>query len=220
MLLIFDCDGVLVDSELVALETLSTVMTEYGHPMSVAACRDAFMGQHNDDIVRGIEQRIGRELPGEGSRLRARMLTRLEQELKPVSGVADALSRLAGPMCVASSSDSARIRLTLQWTALDRFFGDAIFSGMDVARGKPAPDIFLHAASKMGFPPSDCLVVEDSTMGVRAGVAAGMTVIGFTGGSHTDAHHAARLREAGAAMTIADMTELPALVKNLGSGKA
>lgn len=215
MLLIFDCDGVLVDSELIALQTLSAMMGEYGHPMSVAACRDAFMGRHNDDIVRGIESRIGRQLPGEGPRMRQRMLARLERELQPVTGVADALSRLDGPRCVASSSDRARIKLTLEWTGLHHFFGDHIYSGMDVARGKPAPDLFLHAAKAMGAAPGDCVVIEDSTMGVQAGVAAGMPVVGFTGGSHTDAGHAARLMAAGAQIVVARMVDLPACLDQL-----
>lgn len=212
MLLIFDCDGVLVDSELIALETLSTMMGEYGHPMSVADCRDAFMGRHNADIVRGIESRIGRVLPGEGPRMRARMLARLEWELQPIAGVSDALSRLYGARCVASSSDRTRIGQTLEWTGLAGFFGDRIFSGTDVPHGKPAPDIFLHAAKTMGFAPTDCVVIEDSTMGVQAGVAAGMRVIGFTGGSHTDAGHAARLRAAGAGTIIAAMADLPGVL--------
>ncbi len=212
MLLIFDCDGVLVDSELVALEELSAMMTDYGHPMDVAACRDAFMGQHNDDIVRGIEARVGRALPGEGARMRGRMLARLELELEPMPGAASLLARLDGPRCVASSSDRARIGMTLRWTGLDQYFGDHIFSGLDVARGKPAPDIFLHAAARMSVAPADCIVIEDSVAGVQAGVAAGMPVIGFTGGSHTDPSHAARLRAAGAERIVADMAELTVML--------
>ena len=210
MLTIFDCDGVLVDSELIALQVLSDMMGEFGAPMSVDACRDAFMGRHNDDILRGIEARAGRSLPGEGARMRERMLARLRRELLPVPGIADALSRLSGPRCVASSSDPARIRLTLALTGLAGFFGEHIFSGTQVARGKPAPDIFLHAARSMGVPASDCVVIEDSVMGVQAGVAAGMPVVGFTGGAHTYAGFAERLREAGAGTIIAHMDELPA----------
>ncbi len=169
MLLIFDCDGVLVDSELIALEVLSAMMGEYGHAMDVAACRDAFMGRHNADIIRAIEARIGRALPGEGQVMRARMLERLRRELQPVQGIADALARLPGPRCVASSSDHERIAIALALTGLTAFFGPHIFSGMDVAHGKPAPDLFLHAARSMGFAPSDCVVIEDSVTGVLAG---------------------------------------------------
>ena len=210
MLIIFDCDGVLVDSELIALQVLSQMMGEFGAPMSVDACRDAFMGRHNDDIVRGIEARIGRSLPGEGPRMRERMLDRLRCELAPVPGIADALSRIEGPRCVASSSDPARIRLTLELTGLSGFFGDHVFSGTQVARGKPAPDLFLHAARAMGAAPTECVVIEDSVMGVQAGVAAGMPVIGFTGGAHAYAGFAERLLEAGAGSILAHMDELPA----------
>ena len=209
-LTIFDCDGVLIDSELIALEVLSRMMSEYGSPMSVAACQDAFMGMHNADIVRAIEARIGRALPAdEGRRMRARMIERLEVELKPIEGVAAALARLDGPVCVASSSDRERIALTLELTGLARYFGDAIFSGTEVAHGKPAPDLFLHAAAHMGVAPRDCVVIEDAVAGVRAAIAAGMRVIGFTGGSHSDAGHAGRLREAGAAPIVASMADLP-----------
>lgn len=212
-LVIFDCDGVLVDSEVIALAVLSEVMGEYGHPMDVFACRDAFMGRHSEDIVRGMEQRIGRALPGESVRLRARMLDGLRLALRPVAGAADMLARLPGARCVASSSDPARIRLTLELTALLPFFDEPhIFSGTEVARGKPAPDIFYHAASSMGFDPSKCVVVEDSDLGVRAGVAAGMRVVGFTGGSHSDPGHEARLRAAGADTVIGTLDRLPSLL--------
>lgn len=210
MLTIFDCDGVLVDSERIALEVLSAMMANHGMPMSVAACQQAFMGMHNDDIVHAIEARLGRALPpGEGQRMRAIMIERLQRELKPVRGTAEALARLRSPLCVASSSDRERIALTLSLTGLDGFFGDHIFSGTEVARGKPAPDLFLHAAATMGATPEDCVVIEDSTAGVSAGIRAAMRVIGFTGGSHTDTGHAARLREAGAVMVIPAMADLP-----------
>ncbi len=221
VLTIFDCDGVLIDSELIALDVLSQMLSEYGTPMSVAACQDAFMGMHNADIVRAIEARIGRALPaGEGVRMRGRMIRRLESELKPIDGVADALARLEGPRCVASSSDRARIALTLELTGLTRFFGARIFSGTEVARGKPAPDLFLHAARRMEFSPQDCVVIEDAVAGVRAAIAAGMTVIGFTGGSHTDAGHAARLREAGAKTIVATMAGLPDVLQELAPARS
>ncbi len=209
MLTIFDCDGVLIDSELIALDVISAMMGEYGHPMDVAACLDAYMGLHNADIVKGMEARIGRALPpGEGSRLRGRIIDRFHDELRAVEGIAAALARLPGPRCVASSSDRERIALTLRLAGLDGFFGANIFSGTEVAHGKPAPDLFLHAARAMGVAPRDCVVVEDAVAGVRAAVAAGMPVVGFTGGSHTDAGHAARLREAGAGIVIARMVDL------------
>ena len=210
MLTIFDCDGVLIDSEIIALSELSTMMGEFGVPMSVAECQDAYMGMHNADILRAIEGRIGRSLPGEGPRMRARMMERFKDELQPVPGIADALGRLTGPRCVASSSDRARIELTLELTGLTRFFHGHIFSGTEVARGKPAPDLFLHAAASMGFAPAECVVIEDSVTGVRAGVAAGMAVVGFSGGAHANETVEARLLEAGAGRVISRMSDLPA----------
>ncbi len=144
MLLIFDCDGTLVDSELIALEVLSDMMGEFGVPMDVPACLDAFMGKHAEDIVGEIERLIGRALPpGEGVRMRERMLTRMRAELQPVPGAAAALAALDGPRCVASSSDPGRIALCLELTGLAPYFGDHLFSATQVAHGKPAPDLFL-----------------------------------------------------------------------------
>ena len=224
-LLIFDCDGTLVDSELIALEVLSDLMGELGAPMSVAACLEAYMGKHNEDILLEIERRTGRSLPpGEGGRMRERMLGRMRSELQPVSGAADALARLGGPRCVASSSDPARIALTLELTGLARFFGPHVFSATQVAHGKPAPDLFLLAARTMGFSPRDCLVVEDSVAGVSAGVAAGMAVVGFTGASHAGPGHAEPLRRAGANLVVDSMAALPDAVASLapmaGAGQA
>ena len=221
VLTIFDCDGVLIDSELIALGILSQMMGEFGTPMDVLACQHAFMGMHNADIVRAIEARIGRRLPAdEGTRMRARMIEQLKRELKPIRGVADALAQLEGKRCVASSSDRERIALTLELTGLSRFFGEAIFSGTEVAHGKPAPDLFLHAAKSMGFAPAECVVIEDAVAGVRAALAAGMPVIGFTGGSHTDVGHAARLREAGATVIVASMADLPAAIRAISRPSA
>ncbi len=213
MLLIFDCDGTLVDSELIALEVLSDMMGEFGVPMDVPACLDAFMGKHAADIVGEIERLIGRPLPpGEGARMRERMLTRMRAELRPVPGAAAALTALDGPRCVASSSDPGRIALCLELTGLAPYFGDHLFSAAQVAHGKPAPDLFLLAAATMGFAPAACVVVEDSTAGVRAGVAAGMAVIGYVGASHAAAGHAAALEAAGADVVIAHMEDLPGAI--------
>ncbi|WP_158811127.1 HAD family phosphatase [Beijerinckia sp. L45] len=210
MLLIFDCDGTLVDSELIALEVLSEMMGEQGVPMDVPSCMHAFMGKHNADIVSEIERLIGRALPdGEGARTRARMLARIEVELQPILGVADVLRSIEGPRCVASSSDPARIAHSLKLTGLASFFGDHVFSAAQVANGKPAPDLFLLAAATMGFAPQHCIVIEDSVAGVEAGVRAGMAVIGFAGGSHAGTGHGAMLEAAGANLVAKTMAALP-----------
>lgn len=216
MLLIFDCDGTLVDSELIALEVLSDMMSELGRPMSVAACLDAFMGRHNADIVLEIERLIGRALPRTaGDDMRERMLARLRAELQPVTGIAELLRRLGGPRCVASSSSLPRIAESLELTGLAPFFGAHVFSASQVANGKPAPDLFLFAAAQMGVSPRDCLVIEDSVAGVEAGVAAGMAVIGFTGASHADDHHGERLAAAGARSVVASTADLGAAIARL-----
>jgi HAD superfamily hydrolase (TIGR01509 family) len=216
MLLIFDCDGTLVDSELISLEVLSDMMGEFGRPMSVAACLDAFMGRHNADIVLEIERLIGRALPQRtGEDMRERMLARLRAELQPVAGVVQVLERLEGPCCVASSSSLPRIAESLEITGLAPFFGTHIFSASQVEDGKPAPDLFLFAAAQMGVPPRDCVVIEDSVAGVEAGVAAGMAVIGFTGASHADDRHAGRLAAAGAGAIVAVMADLGAAIARL-----
>ena len=211
-LTIFDCDGVLVDSELIALGELSARMSELGASMTIPECLDAFMGMHNADIVGAMERRLGRSLPGEGPHLRGRMIERFKRDLQPIPGIADALARLAGPLCVASSSDRARIEFTLDLTGLGGHFRGRIFSGTEVAYGKPAPDLFLYAAAAMGAAPSDCVVVEDSVNGVRAGVAAGMPVIGFVGGAHATGDLGDRLRVAGAVGVIALAADLPAAI--------
>ena len=210
---------------MIALSELSLRMSELGAPMTIAECLDAFMGMHNADIVGAIERRIGRPLPGEGPRLRGRMIERFRRDLQPIPGIADALARLEGPRCVASSSDRARIELTLELTGLGgsfhgrsfhgRSFHGSIFSGTDVAHGKPAPDLFLHAAAAMGAAPADCVVIEDSVNGVRAGVAAGMPVIGFIGGAHATADLGDRLRAAGAMRVIARGADLPTAISDV-----
>jgi HAD superfamily hydrolase (TIGR01509 family) len=216
MLLIFDCDGTLVDSELIALEVLSDIMGELGRPMDVAACLDAFMGRHNADILREIERLIGRALdPGAGLQMRERMRARLRGELQPVAGIADVLEKLEGPRCVASSSSLPRIAESLEVTGLAGYFGAHVFSASQVENGKPAPDLFLFAAAQMKVPPHDCIVIEDSVAGVVAGAAAGMAVIGFTGASHADDLHARRLEAAGAKLVIAAMADLPGAIVRL-----
>jgi HAD superfamily hydrolase (TIGR01509 family) len=216
MLLIFDCDGTLVDSEFIALEVLSDVMGELGRPMSVAGCLDAFMGRHNADILREIERLIGRALPPDaGKQMRERMRTRLRAELQPVAGIAGVLERLEGPRCVASSSSLPRIAESLEITGLAGYFGPHVFSASQVENGKPAPDLFLFAAAQMGVLPHGCIVIEDSVAGVTAGVAAGMAVIGFTGASHADEHHTQRLEAAGAKLVIAAMAGLPGAIERL-----
>lgn len=179
---IFDCDGVLVDSEPISNRVLAEALTGIGLPMTTEESIESFMGRSWASNAAVIEERLGRKVPAD---LRARYLDDMhaafERELQPVPGIAAALDRIDLPWCVASSSDPGQISFSLGHTGLlDRFDG-RLFSATEVEHGKPAPDLFLHAAAQMGWAPADCGVVEDSPAGVQAGLAAGMTVFGYAG---------------------------------------
>ena len=143
------------------------------------------------------------------------LLERFRHELKPMPGVRDAILALPYRRCVASSSTPERLRLSLEVTGLAPLFGEHVFSAVQVARGKPAPDLYLLAASTLGEPPERCIVIEDTTRGVAAGRAAGARVIGFAGGGHATPALADDLRLAGAEVVITAMGELPAVVRRL-----
>lgn len=210
---IFDCDGVLVDSEVLAAPILAETLTELGLPTTAGDVDRDFKGrswEHGLDVIRA--RRGGAEpWPELRERYRTALFAAFDERLQAVPGVVDALDALdaAGiPRCVASSGDHERIRRGLRAAGLlDRIADDAIFSVDDVARGKPAPDLFLHAARQMGFDPVATVVVEDSTAGVQAGVAAGMRVLGYASDG-TDPH---ALRTAGAE-PFQQMTQLPIIV--------
>jgi len=208
-LVIFDCDGVLVDSEILAHELLAEMMTELGHPRTTAEAIEEFAGRSLPDILAYVEGVLGRKLPDEvGLRYGRRLAHRLRDDLKPIAGVKAAIASLHHRRCVASSSSLERIRLSLDVTGLTSLFGGNIFSAMQVAHGKPAPDLYLFAASMMGVGATQCVIVEDSPLGVRAGVSAGMMVIGFAGGAHASPNLAQNLSTAGARMVISSMSEL------------
>lgn len=214
--LIFDCDGVLVDSEAIALEVLAQAITELGHPTDAAECRTLFMGKSLKDVLIGIETLSGRPLPSDwGTAANMQLFARFAKELLPVAGIAAAIAALPYPRCVASSSQFDRIRLSLAVTGLAPLFGENVFSATQVAHGKPAPDLFLYAAATCGFVPAETIVIEDSPSGVTAALRAGMTPIGFAGASHADAALADALRAAGAMIVLTDMSELPAAVERL-----
>ncbi|MFF5976923.1 HAD family hydrolase [Streptomyces sp. NPDC012769] len=184
-LVLFDNDGVLVDSEPISNRLLAAYLTELGHPTTYEESVRDYMGSAMHRIHELIEERSGRRLPAEfDETFHARVFAAFERELEAVAGAADVLKRLAAegvPYCVASSGSHQRIRVGHRKTGLDVWFPDEIvFSAEDVGRGKPAPDLFLHAAERMGVAPERCVVVEDSRLGVQAAVAAGMDVYGFT----------------------------------------
>lgn len=184
-LVIFDNDGVLVDSEPISNRLLAAYLTELGHPTSYEDSIRDYMGSAMHRVHELVLERTGRRLPGDFDDVfHARVFAAFERELKAVAGVVDVLEKLVGdrvPYCVASSGSHERIRVGHRTTGLERFFDEGrIFSAEDVGRGKPAPDLFLYAAERMGVVPERCVVVEDSPLGVQAAVAAGMDVYGFT----------------------------------------
>ena len=214
-LLIFDCDGVLVDSEPIANEILAETLTALGRPMTAAESMRTQIGKALADILRETSDIVGRVVPDNvGAEMNERLFLRFRQELKPIEGVADALAALPQRRCLASSSRPERIDLALAVTGLGGFF-ERRFSAVRVARGKPAPDLFLLAASEMGAEPTSAVVIEDSVSGVVGARAAGMRVIGFVGGGHAGPDLARRLEEAGADRVIAHMRELPETVAAL-----
>jgi len=190
---IFDCDGVLVDSEPISNRLLAEALTAIGLPTTTEESIQSYMGRSWATNLAAIEARLGRPVPeGLRGQVNEDMLAAFERELRPVPGIAAALDRIELPRCVASSSDPAHIRFVLEHTGLiERFTKpaspagtgteDRLFSATAVLHGKPAPDLFLHAAAQMGWAPADCAVVEDSPAGVQAGLAAGMTVFGYAG---------------------------------------
>jgi HAD superfamily hydrolase (TIGR01509 family) len=213
-LIIFDCDGVLVDSEIIAHTLLAQMMTDLGHPMTTAEAVQKFAGRSLADTLSLIEAGLGRSIPDDlGQRYGRLLLQRLRHDLKPIAGVKAAVAALPYPRCVASSSSLERIRLSLEATGLASLFGANIFSATQVAHGKPAPDLYLFASRRMGIAPEYCMVVEDSALGVTAGGAAGMKVIGFTGAAHATPDAAQRLAAAGACSVISSMVDLPATVE-------
>ena len=207
-LVIFDCDGVLVDSEPIANRVFSQMLGEVGLPMSYDETVRTFVGRSAATCIGMVEARLGRPVPeGWVDAWRSRTLDAFRDELRAVEGVEAVLDGLEVPFCVASSGEPAKMRFTLGMTGLLPRFEGRMFSAVEVPHGKPAPDLFLHAARRMGAAPERCAVIEDSAVGVQAGAAAGMTVLGFGAMSDPGA-----LRAAGAAHVFARMDELPALL--------
>jgi HAD superfamily hydrolase (TIGR01509 family) len=211
---IFDCDGVLVDSEVLACRIDAEILTDLGIPYTADEIMSQFVGGSLKDMMARIEADRGCKLPADfGERLNRTLFARFETDLRPIPGVRDAILALPYRRCVASSSAPDRIALSLRVTGLADLF-DHTFSATQVRRGKPAPDLFLFAADRMSVRPEDCVVIEDSRFGVEAARAAGMRVIGFTGGGHCGPDHAARLDQAGAHRVIAHMADLPEALEN------
>jgi HAD superfamily hydrolase (TIGR01509 family) len=207
-LVIFDCDGVLVDSERITNQIFCTMLNKLGLSVTLDDMFERFVGHSMPQCIALITEMHGAAPPDTFvAELRLRAAEALKEQIRPIPGVAEALKALSIPYCVASSGEHEKIRLTLGATGLLRHFEDRIFSVVDVERPKPAPDVFLLAARRLGTEPSRCAVVEDTPTGVRAGVAAGMHVLGFS--ANTPEH---RLKEAGAHEVFSEMRLLPQLL--------
>jgi HAD superfamily hydrolase (TIGR01509 family) len=212
-LVIFDCDGVLVDSERLAIRVESRLISSLGWAITEAEVIERFVGRSDAYMLREIESTLGRAVPEWQARYEHDLHLAFREELQPVDGIVAALDSLPLPTCVASSGTHEKMRLTLGLTGLyDRFAG-RIFSVTDVDRGKPAPDLFLHAAATMGTHPTRCIVVEDSRSGADAARAAGMRCLGYSGGVVP-----VRAFEGSGAVLFDAMSELPALIAGGAAG--
>lgn len=186
-LVIFDCDGVLVDSEPLAIAVLTETLAKQGVRLDATQAYERFLGRSFSTMTAILREDFELDLaPETVAGMRAQLFAQFEQALQPVAGIASVLAQLDLPICVASSSQPERIALSLKLTGLTPYFGNHVFSATMVESGKPAPDLFLFAAGQMGFAAERCLVIEDSPAGISAAKAAGMKVLGFTGGGHAE----------------------------------
>ncbi len=215
-MVIFDCNGVLVDSEPIAAAVLADAFARIGIAVTADTVLRRFQGRRPSDIFAAIsaatKAAIPSNLPGE---VATETLRRLRNELRAVAHAPHALTWIRGPKAVASSSSPERIRLSLEVTGLIRFFETRLYSASGVKKGKPAPDLFLHAAARNNVDPSQCIVVEDSPPGIAAASGAGMMPIGFVGGSDAPGQLAAELQARGARCVVADMRALKSAITDL-----
>ncbi|MFM7444127.1 MAG: HAD family hydrolase, partial [Tabrizicola sp.] len=188
-LVIFDCDGVLIDSEIISARMLVTELARLGLTIDLAYVERHFLGRSYPVVMETIRREFGLDLPPEfEAQYREALLAAFQSDLKIVPHVQDVLTRIGVPFCVATSSSPRRVEMSLNLVGLSDLVTDRVFTSTLVARGKPAPDLFLYAAEKMGAAPARTLVIEGSLTGIRAGLAAGMTVRRFVGGSHLGAN--------------------------------
>lgn len=217
-LIIFDCDGVLVDSEIIAAQVESRLLTEAGYPISVEEMGERFSGMTWKNILLEVEREasipISATLLDKSEKL---LDARLARDVKVIEGVKFALSRLTTQRCICSNSSSARLDMMLTKVGLKPYFESHVYSAKELGadRVKPKPDIFLHGAKQFAVSPDRVVVIEDSVHGITGARAAGMRVIGFTGASHSYPSHADKLTDAGAETVISRMQDLPATIAAL-----
>jgi HAD superfamily hydrolase (TIGR01509 family) len=212
-LLIFDCDGVLVDSEVISCAAHAETLTRHGYPITSDEVLERFLGVSDREARETIETELGRPLADDfESQMNEAALRRYTEDLRAIPYIDEAIAAIDLPKCVASSGTPEKIRHGLGCAGLYDQLAPHIFSASQVKRGKPAPDLFLFAAGQMQAAPARCVVIEDSLAGIAAAVAAGMPVLGFHGGSHCRPGHGDRLRAAGAVAVFGDMRLLPGLI--------
>lgn len=218
-LIIFDCDGVLVDSEALSVSALLSMVRLAGGSIGEDAAYEHFLGRS----MASVREILARDFSlvitdAHLTAMRVDLMKKFREDLRPIPGIREALTRLVMPCCVASSGTLERIRYALEVTGLLPLLEPHLFSAAMVARGKPAPDLFLHAAARMGAAPDRCLVIEDSPAGIEAARAAGMTAFAFTGGAHAgNPALKARLASMRPDFIFADMLQLPDLVAAMGA---
>ena len=217
-LVIFDCDGVLVDSEVISCRAHAETLTRHGYPITPDQVFDRFLGRSMRKATLEIEAELGRPLPEDfQTQVYAEIFRLFAASLEATPHIDEALAAIMMPVCVASSGPPEKISTSLNHVGLYDRFAPHIFSAVQVTNGKPAPDLFLFAAEQMKTAPARCLVIEDSVAGVTGAQAAGMVVFGYHGGSHCRPDTAETLRAAGAAVTFDDMRQLPDLIGRIGA---
>jgi len=215
-LVIFDCDGVLVDSEVISCRAHAETLTRHGYPITADQVLVRFLGVSDREARMTIEAEFGRSLPDDFElQVKQATLQFYADGLRTIPHVDEAIAAIGLPKCVASSGTPEKIRHGLECAGLYDLLAPNIFSATQVKRGKPAPDLFLFAAGQMQASPARCIVIEDSVPGIAGALAAGMTVLGFHGGSHCRPGYADTLRAAGANMTFDDMRQLPGLIAQI-----
>jgi HAD superfamily hydrolase (TIGR01509 family) len=216
-LVIFDCDGVLVDSEVISCRAHAQTLTRHGYPITADEVLERFLGRSMRQATLEVEAELGRRLPDDfSSQTYAEIFRLFATSLEATPHIAEALEEIALPVCVASSGPPEKISASLNRVGLYDRFAPHIFSAVQVRHGKPAPDLFLFAAEQMQTAPARCLVIEDSIAGIEGAIAAGMPVLGFHGGSHCREGYGRKLQAAGAAAIFDDMRQLPELIARIG----
>ena len=217
-LVIFDCDGTLVDSEIIAARVETALLAEAGYDIDPAEFAGRYAGLTFRDILLSIEAETGKVFQATLlDRQREALDRRLAREVRAIAGARAAVAAVKQPCCICSNSSMDRLEMMLTKTGLMPLFEGRVFSARDLPEGKPkpAPDIFLHAAQQLGVDPGDCFVIEDSVHGIAAAKSAGMRVIGFTGGAHSYPGHADALMEAGAETVISRWADLAPVLEAL-----